>query len=410
MRRAKLIVIGGGASGMMAAISAAKLGAEVTILEHKDKLGKKILSTGNGKCNFTNEDQNISHYHARELEFVQTVLRQFDYNKTLDFFMNLGIIPKKKNGYYYPNSNQASSILDVLLLEINRLGIKVITDCEIKTIDERKGFVIYTNVGRFNADRIIISTGSKAASHTGSDGSGYDIAKEYGHRIRPVLPALVQLQCRGKFFKKLAGVRSDAKISLYVDGNMTASDTGELQLTDYGISGIPVFQISRFASIALYEKKSTEVLIDFLPDMDETEVKGYLISRLMNKDIQDINLEDALIGMLNKKLIYVIIKEAGLDPVGKNSDITLDDIDALIRNIKAFKVLISASNSFDKAQVCTGGVDCGDIDAESLESKIVPGLYFAGELLDVDGDCGGYNLQWAWSSGYVAGIHAAKEI
>ena len=406
MCKASVVIIGGGASGLMAAIIAAREGSRVTLLEHMDRVGKKLLSTGNGKCNFTNLNQDISNYHGESTTFIQGILQQFDYLQTIKFFEELGIVTKSKNGYVYPNSGQASSVLDLLRQEVSRLGITLVCDVAINNIEKtKKAFKVSCNKGIFNADSIVLATGSKAAPVTGSDGSGYNYAKGFGHKINKVLPSLVQLKCKEKYYKTVAGVRTDAKVSLLVDNNYVASDIGELQLTDYGISGIPVFQISRYAAIALSEKKNVSALINFFPDHNKASMEEYLIKRF--EIHKEKRLEDALIGMLNKKLIIMLIKESGLSLDCLCSSLCNKDISMLADSFTGLRTIITETNSFDKAQVCTGGVSLSDINPETLESYIVPGLYFAGEILDVDGACGGYNLQWAWSSGYVSGKNAA---
>ena len=250
----RVIVIGGGASGMTAAIFAARQGAAVTLLEHMDRVGKKILSTGNGKCNLTNRRMDASCYRSSAPEFPMEVLGRFGEPETEAFFEELGIVLKDRNGYLYPASGQASSVLDALREELSRLGVNIVTECgeaEVAAPGSGKGgnqeWTVLCKKGRFCSDALILAAGSKAAPSTGSDGSGYDLAKRLGHRIIRPLPALVQLRCREKFFKQISGVRADACVSIWADGERLAYDQGELQLTDYGISGIPVFQVSRFA-------------------------------------------------------------------------------------------------------------------------------------------------------------------
>ncbi|MBR5337337.1 MAG: NAD(P)/FAD-dependent oxidoreductase [Lachnospiraceae bacterium] len=406
MDKSNVIVIGGGASGMMAAITAAREGSKVTILERMDRVGKKILSTGNGKCNYTNRNQDIANYHGADPAFISNILDQFDSFQTMRFFDRLGIMAKDKNGYIYPNSGQASSILDVLRMEIFACNINV--ECGVKvTAVEKKNqtFIVHTFLKDYEADSLIIACGSKAAPSTGSDGSGYEYVKAFGHKIIPVLPALVQLKSDQKFFKSIAGVRCDAHVSLFTDNNPVASDTGELQITDYGISGIPVFQVSRYASIALNEHKKVTVFIDFFPDLDHESLIKLLVNRFNINKTKSVS--DAMIGMINKKLITLFIREAAINPEISAGKLTEKEIERLAGVMDNFKVNIVATNSFENAQVCCGGVDTEEINPYTMESKLLRGLFFAGEIVDVDGACGGYNLQWAWSSGYVAGKNAS---
>ncbi|WP_455714995.1 NAD(P)/FAD-dependent oxidoreductase [Anaerosporobacter sp.] len=424
----EIIIIGGGAAGMVAAISAARNGAKVTILEHKEKLGKKILATGNGKCNYTNLHQSTDCYRSENIPFVEEVFSHFDEKDTITFFKELGIFPKSRNGYMYPNSEQSASIVDVLVMELNRLQVEVRCNEEVKKIKSiEDGFQIDTIVtvtepkmgkeknsknttknkreklvavdtyhSSYHAKKVIIATGGMASSKLGSDGSGYYFLKELGHKIIPVVPALVQLKAEGDFFEMVAGVRCDVGLQILIDGIQVASEEGELQLTNYGISGIPVFQISRYAGKALLDKKDVQVVIDFLPEVSFSDLKEMLEQRITQCTYK--TTDEALIGLLNQKLIQMLLYQT--EKQCKNHI----DIMKLAHLIKNFPVRIMDTNSFDNAQVCAGGVDTTEIDGYKLESKLHKGLFVVGELLDVDGICGGYNLQWAWATGYLAGV------
>ncbi len=404
-------VIGAGASGMMAAITAADAGARVVLIEHKDRIGKKILSTGNGRCNFTNIHQEPVCYHSENPLFPWRIIEKFNARDTISFFLQIGVYSKNRNGYLYPNSDQASAVLDALRMEIDRLGIEVRTGTECREIcPGKRGFKIRVQSERgefIRADRVILCTGSKAAPVTGSDGSGYALAKSLGHRIIPVLPALVQLRCEGSFFKSIAGVRAVGTVSVWSGMECIARDTGEIQLTDYGISGIPVFQVSRYAAQLLYEKREAEAVLDFMPDFTKEQTGAFLSARAKTRP--DKPLEMFLIGLFHKKLSDLWVRLSGIARGKHAGDLTEKEIEKLTGLIKEFRVRITGTNSFDQAQVCRGGVDTSEADPDTLESRYIPGVYFAGELLDVDGMCGGYNLQWAWSSGYTAGRCAAGE-
>ena len=403
----KVAVIGGGAAGMMAAVTAASDGARVILLEHKDRIGKKILSTGNGRCNFTNTHQEPLCYHSEDPLFPWGIIEKFDARKAISFFLQLGVYSKNRNGYIYPNSDQASAVLDAFRMELDRLHVDIRTDIHIRDINSgKKGFSIHTDKGNIHADRVILCTGSKAASVTGSDGSGYDLAKRLGHRLIPVLPALVQLRCEGNFFKAVAGVRVNGRVSIWSEGDCIAKDTGEIQLTDYGISGIPVFQVSRYASKLLYEKKEVKAVLDFMPDFTEEQTRAFLSARAKMRPEKPADM--FLIGLFHKKLSDLWIKLARIPRDQKAGTFTEDEIIRLVRLVKHFEVPVKATNSYEQAQVCCGGIDTAEVDSGTLESRYVPGLYFAGEILDVDGMCGGYNLQWAWASGYTAGKEAAS--
>ncbi len=407
----RVLVIGGGAAGMTAAIMAARSGASVTLLERMDRVGKKLLSTGNGRCNFTNLDQKPEYYRCSQADFPWKVIGQFPMEKTVEFFAGLGILAKERNGCLYPNSDQASSVLDVLRLELERLRVPVLTGCRVQGVQREGGSLrVLTGQGPFPADAAVLAAGSKAAPATGSDGSGYELARGLGHRIITPLPALVQLRCAEKDYKQMAGVRTDAGIVLCVeerDGvwRPAASDCGELQLTDYGISGIPVFQVSRYAAAALHSKRRVKAAIDFLPRQTPEETAAMIRRRA--DAMPDRTCEQWMCGLLNKKLSVVLLKRAGLSPSQKAGSVNESGWNALMGQMRSFETMVTATNSYEQAQVCCGGVDTAEVDPATLLSRKTKGVYLAGEILDVDGICGGYNLQWAWSSGAVAGLHAA---
>ena len=399
-------VIGGGAAGMMAAITSAREGARVTILEHKERIGKKILSTGNGRCNFTNTYQTPACYRSDNRDFAWNIIQKFNVEKTISFFKELGIYPKDRNGYLYPYSDQAAAILEVLQIEVAKLDICVMTEINVLDIQPvKKGIRITTDKKTITADSVILACGSKAAPVTGSDGSGYQLAKLFGHRIVPVLPALVQLRCAEKFYKSISGVRVQGTVEIYADDIFLASDTGEIQLTNYGISGIPVFQVSRYAAKALYKKQSVTAVLNFMPDMNKDEFLLFLQERITLCPYK--TLDEFFTGVFPKKLCELWIRLSRLPKEMRVSDLSGEQLEKLVLLIQHLRTHITETNSFEQAQICCGGVDTTEINPDTLESNYVSGIYFAGELLDVDGICGGYNLQWAWSSGYVAGKEAA---
>lgn len=397
----EVIIIGGGASGLMAAIMAAREGYKVTILEHKDKLGKKILATGNGKCNYTNLVQEQECYRSEDNSFPFQILSCFDVSKTIDFFLDLGIYPKDKKGYLYPYSEQATSVLSVLEMEIKRLKVKVCLSTHVDKIHKNKSkFLIESNTGKYEADKVILATGGCASSNLGSDGSGYGLAKAFGHKIIKPLPALVQLVSDEKYFKTLAGVRCNASVQLYGNKKLLGEETGEILMANYGVSGIPILQLSRYAARAIDRKERVHLLIDFLPELSRDKTKELLKNRTIMNGHK--NIEEMLVGLFNNKLAYVLLLQGNI-PVSKScGQLNEKDIDVLTTLIKSFSVPITKTQSFEQAQVSSGGVDTREINPKTLESTIVKGLYFTGELIDVDGTCGGYNLQWAWSSGVVA--------
>lgn len=387
---------------MTAAIFAAREGASVTLLEHRDRAGKKILSTGNGRCNLTNLNQTEEDYRCGRAGFVKEVLGQFSVQDTLAFFRSLGIVTKNRNGYVYPNSDQAASVLEALLAELERLSVKVQYQCAISRIEKEKGlFFVTSGKDVFKGEALILAAGSKAAPVTGSDGSGYELAASLGHRIITPLPALVQLRCREKHYKRLAGVRSDGELKLYVNGTCAASDVGEIQLTDYGISGIPTFQVSRYASVALHRRQKVTAVINFLPAVSRDEAWDMMTERF--KLMEERSCRQFMNGLLNSKLSGVLLELSGVSEKQPVKSLSAGQKKRLFEMITAYETEITAANSFEHAQVCCGGVDVKQVAGRTLESKLVKGLYFCGEILDVDGKCGGFNLQWAWGSGAVAG-------
>lgn len=404
-----VIVIGAGASGLMAAITAAENGAKVTVLEHMGKIARKIEITGNGKCNFTNENIDISCYNSHDRDKVSDVLKQFSGNDAIKFFERLGIIVKKKNGYCYPLSEQATAVAAVLRMRAEQLKIKIACNINIINITKKnKKFQINTPGFTYESDALIIAAGSKAYASTGSDGSGYDLALRLGHGIIPVYPALVQLRCKDNIILSLAGLRVRCKAILIIDGKIICFESGEVQFIKNGLSGIPIFQLSRHASVILngenFAKRKVEISIDLMENYSYEQLIEMLLER---KEINYYkNLSGFLTGIFNDKIINVLSKKMKLKGDIKMSQLNEKDIETLAKYIKDLRFNICSTGNFEQAQACCGGVDLRQL-TDSLESKVVENLYFAGEILDVDGKCGGYNLQWAWSSGYAAGRDAA---
>ncbi len=403
----KICITGGGAAGLCAALSSAKKGHEVTLLEHGQRVGKKLLSTGNGKCNLSNTDQSPSHYHG-DAGFIQEVFSRVSYEDVVAFFTGLGIFTRNKNGYLYPYSEQASSVLDCLRYGLRRYGVNVITESETEAVEkEKNGFTVRSfennkSISRY-FDRLIIATGSKAAPVTGSDGSGYKLVKSLGHSVIRPLPALCPLYSDERYCRELHGLRFTCALTLYIDETALAFEEGEVQFTDYGISGIPVFQISYLVSGALSEKKRdhrVRVSLDLVPCMDKEQLCTYLF---MRKALDpEKTMDEFLTGFLPKKLATVINRLSGLENTKKASDLYSKDIEMLASRMKEFCFNITKTAGFDKAQVCAGGVPVKELKS-TLESKLVPGLYLAGEIIDVHGDCGGYNLTWAFACGILSG-------
>ena len=401
-----IIIVGAGASGLIAAITAARQGRHVLIIEQKDKIGKKLLATGNGKCNFTNANMDLSFFHG-DRTLIEEVLRQFSQEDCLSFFRELGVYPKNKNGYYYPNSEQASSVVMALELELKKLSVEVVLKETVTDIGWKKqGFAICLQDRIVIGKRVILATGLLANPKLGSDGTIFSYIKSVGHHFSKIVPALCGFYAKGIPFKKVAGVRTEAEITLYVDGTMINSDHGELQFVDYGISGIPVFQISRDASVALCAKKTCEVQINLLPGWSKEEIRRELENRC--EHLAGFTAGEMLNGLLNQKLIGVVLEKAEIAGSNRVETLHTTNLEHLCEAITDTRAILTKPRDYEFAQVCAGGIRTEEINLLTLESEVVPGLYFAGELLDVDGICGGYNLQWAWSSGYVAGLSASK--
>lgn len=397
-------VIGAGAAGLMAAIWAARGGASVTLLEGMERPGKKLAVTGNGRCNLTNKTAVDGRaYHTGNFKAADAVLKAFPAKEAVAFFEELGLLLKVRDEkLFYPYSDQAQSVIDALLREILRCKIKV-KCCEkvtsIKT--ERNGFLVKTEGWQYRADCVILSAGGKAAPSTGSDGNGYALAESLGHTVVPPLPALVPLTVKEAFGKSLEGVRSRAHVTLFIDGQKSADETGELQWTSYGISGIVVFQQSSMAVRSLKAGKKVRLEVNLLPDFSMEE----LVLKIRRRASYGGSYEELLGGFYHQKILKALLKNANIKP---NAPVDEKKAVSIVETSRHIQLAVTGSRSFEQAQVTSGGVPLDEVDEKTMESKKTKNLYLAGEILDVDGPCGGYNLQWAWASGCVAGIHAGK--
>lgn len=397
----KVVIIGGGASGLISSIFAKNKDNEVIVLERNSICGKKILATGNGRCNYWNEDQNLRHYNSTSKNLLEKIITLDNQKQIMTLFNRIGIVPKIKNGYYYPTSNQAISIRNALVTEATKLGVKIYQDALVdKVTHSNNKYIVEFNNKKIIADSLIIATGSKASPKTGSTGIGYTLAKSLGHTIIEPLPALVQLVGQGKYFTSWDGIRSDVNVSLYAANKFIKEETGEIQLTSYGVSGICIFNLSRFASAYLKENKKVEVVINFLPWLKEDAITYFdkRTSLMPSRTIFEL-----LEGLLNNKLLNTFLSILKLDESRKWTNMSKQEKINLINILTNFHLPIIDTKSFDNAQVCSGGVDLSEINPNTMESLINKNLYIVGELLDVDGDCGGYNLSFAWISGMLAG-------
>lgn len=399
-----IAVIGAGAAGIISAIYASK-NNKVILLERYDTCAKKILVTGNGKCNYWNSDQTLEHYHSQNNEFIKEINTLDNQKEVLELFDKIGIIPQIKNGYYYPYSGTSSSVKEALIEELKLSNVEIINNYLVKDIKkENNKFIIKGKEKEIVVDKVIISTGSFAYYKDETSSIGYDIAKKFGHKIVPVLPSLVQLKAEGNFFKDWAGIRSNVEISLFENNNLLKKEEGEIQLTDYGISGICTFNISGYAAKLLNQKKQVNVKINFVPWYKENNFYNFLEQR--NKIVVSRNIEQLLEGFLNYKLVHVILKLLKIDKTKTWNSLSEKEKISLVEKLQSFNLNIIGTNDFDKAQVCSGGISSNEINPKTMESLLVKGLYFAGEIIDIDGDCGGYNLSFAWQSGMIAGKSA----
>lgn len=393
-----IAVIGGGAAGLTAAIAAARCGAAVKIYERGKRIGKKILATGNGRCNFTNANAARDDYHGGNTDFMDSAMKRFWVSETVDFFGGLGVLARfEEDGKAYPYSGTASSVLDVLRRETDRLGVVTVCGFDVKRVRAvKRGFEIEAyDGGRERAGRVIIACGGKASPDLGSNGSGYELLKSFGHRITPLFPSIVQIRTEPETVRKLKGIKINARVSAG-----SYSVLGELLFTDYGISGPPAFSLSSRIDGA------DRLYIDMMPEYSRSEVYEMISARV--KRLGYVPLEDLFTGMINKRIGQALLKYAGIAPLSRKSEtLTAAELERVTDAVKGLCLKIKGTMSWNNAQVTKGGAVTDDFDPETMESKLAKGLYACGEVLDIDGDCGGYNLQWAWSSGYIAGMSAA---
>lgn len=420
MRRAEIAVVGGGASGLMAALTAAEeqkrqhRPVSVLVLEAAQKPGRKLLATGNGRCNLTNMRDERSRFHG-DVPAAEAVLGKYPPQAVVRRFLSLGLLCREEDeGRVYPNSGQAASVLSLLLEHLQALGVEILCEWPVSQLSrEGSGFRLRSSQGEeVLAQKVILAASGKAAPQLGSNGSGYELAKAVGHRCTPCFPALVPVICgESKRCKALHGVRCRGKVSLLGDGKLLGEELGEIQFTDYGLSGVCVFQLSRMASEWAQSKivngkhfTSLRFSLDLLPNYTPEELLGMLQRR--KRLLPKSDSMALLSGFLPVALARQIAKEV----LGKNAPLEIlstNTIEKTLLTAKNYTFTVKATQDWNRAQVTAGGVPLSEVVPHTLESSRCPGLYLCGEVLNIDGDCGGYNLQWAWASGMAAGKAAA---
>lgn len=402
-----ILIIGGGAAGLTSAIAAKRCnpGLSVCILERNERVGKKLLITGNGRCNITNQDLNIEHYHG-DRAFAEYALSWFGLKETIDFFKSLGVIIKFEGQKAYPYSLQASSVLDALRFEAQDLGCEIICGCHVEEIVKTGGIFKAKAGGQFSSRCVIVATGGCSYPRLGSDGSGHRMLQKLGHSVTSLYPAIVQVKTKERIVKSLKGIKVESRVTAKVNNKIAGTDFGEVLFTEYGLSGPPILQLSRLVSVN--PPGSVEFFLDFMPDMEFSEIVDTCEYRA--KQHPRRQLSEFFTGMINKRLGQEIVKSCGLALNDEYAVLTSSNIKTMAGLIKSFPFTAVGTTGFANAQVTAGGVLCDEFLLKTLESKIVKGLFAAGEVLNIDGDCGGYNLQWAWSSGYLAGFSAAEKL
>ena len=395
-------IIGAGASGMAAALAAAENeNNQVLLMERQARVGRKLLATGNGRCNLTNLHAVQRGYHGEDPAFANAAIRAFDPEMTLEWFRGLGLYTvAEESGRVYPYSDQANSVVDVLRLALQKKNITLKTGCEVQKIrKEALGFTVSNGEEEFYCDKLIVACGGLAGTKLGGSMAGYKLLAKLGHKSTRLRPTLVQLKCAWGGVVSLKGVRANCHAAIYKDGTLFAENTGELQFTEYSISGPVIFEISRDVC---YEKGSWTAVLDFLPQWTDLQLQKELSRRMET----ELPMEELLTGILHNRLGRVLTRCAGVKSKEFAKELSKEEMIAVCACAKAFEMELTEPLGMDSAQVTAGGVITDQFDSDTMESRLVPGLYACGEVLDVDGDCGGYNLQWAWSSGRAAGIHA----
>jgi len=403
-----IAIIGGGAAGLMAALSAARAGADVTIYEHNNSVGKKILASGNGRCNIINTSACADDYAGVNPQFVQYALEQLPYAAFEMFCHSIGLLlDSKEDGRCYPLSNEAKAVLIAFKSAVTDAGVKILTEKKVTALTKEKGrFIVQSDQEQKSYDKVLIATGSEAAPQLGATADGYRFAHSFGHEIIPQYPSLVQLHLNSKIHHKMAGVKTFAEVTLTVNNKPLTKVQGDILFASYGISGLAILDISQNASYALMNNQRVSIAINLLPNFDPQMLRGAL--EKLFTDVPNRPIETVLSTLLPSKTIIHLCEEIALNPLKSVSALSEKELQKLIHLIQNWKFEVNGTHGFKHAEVSGGGVATGQIDNKTMESKLVNGLYFAGEVLDVVGRRGGYNFNFAWASGMIAGKEMGK--
>jgi predicted Rossmann fold flavoprotein len=398
MKMAEIIVVGAGAGGLIASITSARAGQSVTLLEQNNKIGKKILVSGNGKCNIDNKYINTNRFHSQDPGFIEEVLEDYFFEAIEKFFTSIGLeLIEGKEGKMFPMSLQASSVVELLEYEAKRVGVEILCDCAVTSIDKEKDtFTVETTQGIKTCEKLLLASGSPAAPQLGGSNSGYAFAAKMGHTLIPRYPSLVQLCSEEDWVKACAGVKVAGVAKLYANGEYIIEKKGDLLFTNYGISGLAILDLSREVSTRLAGFDYCELSLDLMPKFSKEKLTNLLLTRIQEDSKKSLTLW--LQGIINKKLIAIIVKQSK-SKIKEEGELNRKEINKLVHAIKNLKLSINDTKGFKGAEVSTGGINTTEVNPQTMESKLVPNLYFAGEILDVDGDRGGFNFHFAWVTG-----------
>lgn len=404
-----IAIIGGGASGLMAALAAARSGANVTIYEHNSGVGKKILASGNGRCNIINTTSSVDDYAGNDPHFVTYALKQLSFGYFEKFCLSIGLVLDiKDDGRCYPLSNEAKSVLIALKSAVSEAGVKILTDSKVTSITKHNShFSVQTEHDKQSYNKVLIATGSEAAPQLGASADGYTFAKQFGHELLPTYPSLVQLHLNSKHHHKMAGVKTTAEVTLIIDGKSKEKFQGDILFAAYGISGLAILDISQQASLALLNKQRVSIALNLLPRYDKSSLAN-VIEKLF-ASVPNHNVHTALCGLIPAKIATYILEDAAITLSATVSALNPKEVKKLAHLIGEWKFDVSDTHGFKHAEVSGGGVSTAQVNNKTMESKLVEGLYFSGEVLDIVGKRGGYNFNFAWASGMIAGKEMAKK-